>query len=94
MGFVVGRVRVEALGHDPAAFTGEAVKAAEQATGVRATAEEPEVVAEHDDRVDRTETLVDIVDRERPSVRDAPALAHLDSAGRDVDREDVVTAFL
>src|SRR5918995_629918 len=79
---VVRCVRVEAFGHDPTALSGQAMEAAEQSAGTRTTTEEAEVVAEHHDRVDRPETLVHVVDRERPSLSDALPLARLDGARR------------
>jgi hypothetical protein len=78
-------VGVETLRHDPGARASEAAEAAKHSPCLCPATEEPEVLAEQDDRVERPERVIHVVDREQPCVVHAASVADPDRSGRRVD---------
>src|SRR5580765_8175035 len=94
MGGVVGVVDAQRAADDASAVAGQFVEATQEASSLAAAAEETDVVAEHDDRVERSEVRPEVLDRDHASVADAAASHDVDRAGRVVDRDDGLTALL
>jgi hypothetical protein len=91
---IVGAVDVSCLGHDAAALARQAMEAAQQPLGFRRVRDQAEVVPEHDDRVEDTQRLVDVVDRAEAYIAHAAAPANLDGARRDVNADDLLATVL
>jgi len=87
-------VRIERLGDDATAWRRNASESAQKAPRPCAGAEHPEVLPEHDHRVEEAKRVIDGIDREGTSVTDTAALAASDCSWRGVDADDLKTAVL
>jgi len=91
---IIERVRVEGLGNDATAWRRHASEPLEEATSSRSGAEHPEVLTEHDHRVEESERGIYGIDIEHASVTNAPVFGDRDGSSGGVDTDDVETAFL
>ena len=85
---------VPRLRKDARVLAGQSAQPAQETLRLRSAAEDAEVVAEHHDRVDDAQRLLDVGEVEQPCVAYAPPATDLDGAGRVVDRDDLVPALL
>jgi hypothetical protein len=87
----VGVVR---LCDDSCPLARQAVEASKKTPRPYGTSDEPEVVSEHEDRVESTDRLVHLLDREQARVSNTPAAADLDRAWRGIDGDDLALSLL
>jgi hypothetical protein len=87
----VGVVR---LCDDSSPLARQAVEASKKTPRPCGTSDEPEVVSEHEDRVESTDRLVHLLDREQARISNTPAAADLDRAWRGIDADDLEVSLL
>jgi hypothetical protein len=90
VGRVARRAHVTALDDEPAAPGRQLVEEAQQPPRLRPPAEEPQIVSQQHDRVERPEAGVELVDREHTRIAHTSPPAHLHGSRRDVDADHVV----
>jgi hypothetical protein len=82
-------VGVVGLCDDSRPLAREAAEASKKPPRPRRASDQAEVVSEHDDRVERAERFVHVLDGEHARVANTPAAADLDRAGRRIDADDL-----
>jgi hypothetical protein len=87
-------VGVEALADQTTAWIRDGLQAAEQILRRAFAADEPEVVSEHEQRVEATEAVVDLVEPQEANVANSSPPAGGDGAGGRVDPDHVQTPLL
>src|SRR5205823_11860928 len=87
-------VGVERLAEDARARGGYPSEPAEEAPSPLEASEQSQVVAEHDDSIERAELRPDLLDRQYERVLRSAAPRSLDRTGRGVDRDDLVASLL
>ena len=94
VGLVGIDIRVDRVEDDAAVRRGERVQPVEGSGGTVGVADQPEVAAHHEHRVEHPEFVLQSAQREQPSVSDSTAATDLHRPRRHVDRNDVRPATL
>jgi len=91
---IVGLVGVATAGEDPGLAARGAGDPPQKRTKALRRSDQTEVVPEHDHRVEAANSIVQGLKRHLPDDLHASPLAAPDSAGRDVDTDDLMPAAL